>query len=84
MSHKRKKKTAKRRIPKQTKQEVLNEYHHKCYFCGSGENVELHHIIFRRIGGTNEPDNLIPLCDSCHKKFHSLVDPIIDYLLHKQ
>lgn len=46
-----------------------------CRLCGyygkSGTPAtQVHHIIFRSRGGTNDPSNLICLCLSCHEKAH--------------
>jgi len=32
--------------------------------------LHVHHIIFKSKGGTNSPENLITLCENCHKKLH--------------
>ncbi|WP_084071254.1 RNA-guided endonuclease IscB [Desulfocicer vacuolatum] len=47
------------------------------YKCQSRQKVEhskklnVHHIVFRSKGGTNTPDNLITLCENCHKNLHA-------------
>jgi len=35
------------------------------------KRLEIHHIIFRSNGGTNQPSNLITLCATCHAKVHT-------------
>lgn len=35
------------------------------------EKLHVHHIIWRRDGGTDEPGNLIVLCEDCHKALHA-------------
>lgn len=40
-----------------------------CKLCGSKEEIDAHHIIPLPLG-TNEQDNLICLCRSCHQKVH--------------
>ena len=40
-----------------------------CHFCGR-ENAEYHHIMPLSIGGTNDLNNILPLCPTCHKKVH--------------
>jgi len=40
----------------------------ECQNCGTSERLELHHIIPLMDGGTNEPWNLMTLCESCHHK----------------
>lgn len=43
----------------------------KCTLCGSEENLEAHHILYREFGGSDHPDNLITLCEACHDFAHS-------------
>ncbi len=38
-----------------------------CRRCGTSADLDIHHVIPRRIGGLDHTDNLIPLCKSCHK-----------------
>lgn len=45
--------------------EKLNK---SCYFCGSHINLEIHHIIALKDGGSDEQSNKMSLCPSCHKK----------------
>jgi len=37
-----------------------------CKICGTGGKVEVHHIIPKSIGGTEDETNLITLCKDCH------------------
>jgi hypothetical protein len=39
-----------------------------CVVCGSGENVIAHHVDGDR--SNNDPDNLRPMCRSCHLSVH--------------
>lgn len=43
---------------------------HECEICGRRFNLEVHHKIPRVKGGTDDRDNLIVLCDCCHKEEH--------------
>lgn len=46
-----------------------------CYFCGGGSGViEQHHIVPRRFNGTDEGENLVNLCPTCHEKLERLYD----------
>lgn len=52
---------------------VLFRDGHKCQCCKgkSKDNIlNVHHIESRKTGG-NAPNNLITLCETCHKKFHN-------------
>lgn len=42
-----------------------------CQCCGKRNcRVEAHHIVFRSNGGSDSLDNLITLCEDCHKAVH--------------
>ena len=41
-----------------------------CYNCGSTENIEYHHIVPLKLGGTNNISNIAALCNRCHKAAH--------------
>lgn len=53
------------------RQKVFEKYGHKCVRCGSIEQIEVHHKIPLKDGGTNDIDNLIPICRSCHQNVHN-------------
>ena len=56
-----------------TRAMVLFRDHHTCQCCKGkrkDSKLEVHHIIFRRNGGSDDPKNLITLCHTCHKKLH--------------
>lgn len=57
-----------------TKAMVLNRDNYTCQCCKGkhkDNKLEVHHIIFRSRGGSDEPENLITLCHTCHKALHS-------------
>jgi hypothetical protein len=41
-----------------------------CAICFRLHGVQLHHIVSRGEGGTDEIDNAIPLCPNCHDEVH--------------
>lgn len=50
---------------------VLNRDNYTCQCCGKKHvRLEVHHIIFRSMGGTDDEKNLITLCEKCHKAVH--------------
>lgn len=50
---------------------VLNRDNYTCQKCKTTKGeLHVHHIIFRSKGGSDTPDNLITLCESCHEKLH--------------
>lgn len=57
-----------------TKAMVLNRDDYTCQHCKGkrkDSKLEVHHIIFRSKGGSDEESNLITLCHTCHKALHS-------------
>ncbi len=61
---------------------VLCRDKHLCQICKKKTGqLEVHHVIWRTNGGSDTPENLITLCDKCHKKAHSKLrfnDKIVD------
>jgi 5-methylcytosine-specific restriction endonuclease McrA len=41
-----------------------------CEVC-SAVGVDIHHIVFKSHGGSDEVSNLVALCRDCHSKAHS-------------
>ena len=41
---------------------------HRCRACETTENLEVHHIISKRKGGTGHMANLVTLCHRCHSR----------------
>lgn len=57
-----------------TKAMVLNRDNYTCQCCKGkhkDSRLEVHHIIFRSQGGSDEASNLITLCHTCHTALHS-------------
>ncbi len=59
-------------IPPAIRRKVLARARNKCQRPGCGHTgfLEIHHIVPRSQGGTNDPDNLICVCSGCHKMLH--------------
>lgn len=56
-----------------TKAMVLNRDNYTCQCCKGkhkDSKLEVHHIVFRSQGGSDEESNLITLCHTCHKDLH--------------
>ncbi len=43
----------------------------RCRGCAK-QATEIHHMIFRSQGGTDDSSNLVALCQSCHQQAHGL------------
>jgi len=57
-----------------TKEFVLYRDGHKCQHCKGKSKIprlEVHHIIYRSDGGSDEAENLITLCSKCHHDLHN-------------
>ena len=55
--------------------QVAKNQNYKCPNCGqslfNGEDIETHHIVLVKDGGSDDTENLIHLHDACHKQEHS-------------
>lgn len=57
-----------------TKEVVLNRDDYTCQYCKGrrkDSKLEIHHIMFRSQGGSDNQENLITLCHTCHSLLHS-------------
>jgi len=65
---------------------VRERDNHKCHFCKRnvhevcnevGGGNTLHHIVPKRFGGKDEPENLITICCYCHQKLEILITKML-------
>lgn len=57
-----------------TKEMVLNRDKYTCQYCKGkhkDSKLEVHHIIYRSNCGSDDENNLITLCQTCHKLLHN-------------
>jgi ribosomal protein S27AE len=64
---------------KEIRSEILRRDNKCCQVCGKPHSGQVHHVIPRSQGGSNNFDNLMTLCGKCHM----LVSPVPDWLLTK-
>ena len=59
-------------IPPSVRAAVLARDRHRCTTpgCRSTYFLEVHHVIARNKGGSNEAENLVTLCSRCHGFVH--------------
>jgi hypothetical protein len=59
-------------VPPKVRRQVGARDHHRCAVpgCTCHTNLDIHHIIPRALGGTNDPSNLLTLCESHHLAHH--------------
>ena len=50
---------------------ILNRDNYTCQICGKKHiKLEVHHIKYHSQGGTDDENNLITLCEDCHRDIH--------------
>ena len=52
------------------RQRVLNRDDRRCRKCSREQALEVHHILARMDGGTDDEANLATLCYTCHLEWH--------------
>lgn len=50
-----------------TREIILKRDKFRCKNCYATDNLDIHHIVSRRFGGSDESNNLITLCRKCHR-----------------
>lgn len=59
---------------KQIASNIKRERGYTCQHCGwksyDGRGLNVHHIVPRSRGGSDEPNNLVVLCKECHARIH--------------
>lgn len=59
-------------LSKRTISKILKRANQGCMICGWNESTcDIHHIIPKKHGGTDENENLIVICPNCHRKVHT-------------
>ncbi|MEM0202473.1 MAG: HNH endonuclease [Archaeoglobaceae archaeon] len=58
---------------------VLERDNYRCRVCGKNNASQVHHIIPKKEGRTEELSNLITLCGRCHM----LLSPVPDWVVSK-
>jgi len=48
------------------RRQILHRDNYTCQQCGNNNYLEVHHLRAKHKGGTDEPVNLITLCETCH------------------
>lgn len=57
-------------LTNETRKAVYKRDGYRCALCDSPRTIQIHHVMKRSQGGTNEPHNLITLCMYCHGVAH--------------
>lgn len=56
---------------KECRAKVLERDQHRCQQCGfDGSGLHVHHILHKRKGGNEDMNNLVTLCNRCHRMRH--------------
>jgi predicted restriction endonuclease len=63
------------RLSKEFRYKILERDNFRCRFCNRGGKhsdyiLEVHHIVWRRHGGSDNPANLMTICCRCHDILH--------------
>lgn len=76
-----------------TRQEVFDQRGHECLFCGVtgeqhrqeyGRDLDVHHVIPSSKGGSDDPENLIPVCRSCHQQLEATQGKALGRICEKE
>lgn len=69
---------------KRTISKILKRSNKGCAICGWNESTcDIHHIIPKSVGGTNDNSNLILVCPNCHRVIHTTNKYDNDFLIQR-
>lgn len=72
-----------RNLSKRTITKILKRLNLGCSRCGWKETIsDIHHIIHRKKGGSDEHENLVYLCPNCHRLAHD--GKIVEFITMKE
>ncbi len=54
---------------------VLKRDHYRCRACDTKDDLQAHHIFYRKRWKDSQPDDLVTLCGACHVREHPDVCP---------
>jgi 5-methylcytosine-specific restriction endonuclease McrA len=57
---------------KKVKIDYYRERERICSACGAKRRIQLHHLTYKKVG-RERPQDLVPLCQSCHKLVHQIL-----------
>lgn len=57
-------------VPSKLRQEILERDGQRCVKCNRSTDLDVHHVHAVGDGGTDEPENLVTLCKTCHLEWH--------------
>jgi len=60
-----------RRIDPAVQRAVRGRDGSRCRWCGKPTTLQSHHVLYKSEGGKDLPENLLTLCDACHRLAHS-------------
>ena len=70
-------KKSKENVTKNIIEAVMNYLERKCNYCGSVENLHIHHILPLSKGGQNSLGNFEVVCRTCHLKLHHQIEKVL-------
>jgi 5-methylcytosine-specific restriction endonuclease McrA len=56
----------------QLRVQILERDSWRCQTCGSTQHLQVHHNELRSQSGSDTEENLITLCEACHRRTHGL------------
>ena len=60
--------------------EVIKRDSNRCVICGNN-SIEIHHIVYRSLGGITDKRNMVCLCKQHHMEYHAMGKEGIEILL---
>lgn len=67
-----------KKLSKRTVSKLLKRAEKECVLCGwNVATCDIHHIVERSNGGSDDHDNLVVVCPNCHRSIHCLGEEFV-------
>jgi HNH endonuclease len=63
-----------------TKSQIRARDGHRCVVCGGSDQLSIHHIRPKAIGGVGRPANCVTLCRTCHDQVEHPIRDLFTWL----
>ena len=60
---------------------ALDRDDRECQFCSANSDLEVHHVVPRRFGGSDDLENLVTVCKDCHGRLEACTRRVIRQLV---
>lgn len=74
----------KHRLTNQERRAIYARDNYACVLCDDNRRLQLHHLVKRSQGGSDNPQNIVTLCNVCHALAHGISLAGVEYFIPQE